>query len=680
MPSSLRIASFFTALFLYLSLGSANAEEQSPLDLAVAGVKPALVRIHVVETYYREGRELKYEASGSGAVISAEGHVITNHHVAGHAKLITCTFSNKEEISAELVGTDPLTDIAVLKLTPDEPRSFPVAEFGDSDQVKVGDTVFAMGSPQSLSQSITQGIMSNTEMILPRWMNRFGGLELDGENVGALVRWFAHDAAIYGGNSGGPLVDVNGKIIGINEISLGLSGAIPGNLAKMVAETLIAKGSVERAWLGLDVQPMLKHSDIKNGVLVSGVIKDSPAHEGGIKSGDVLLAVGDTPVSVKFAEELPDFNLLITELELDSPIAVTVLRDGSEQSIEVTPRLREPQLPDEYEIKPWGITIRDLSVMLAKEMKRPHSNGVMITSVRPGGPVGSAKPTMNERDVIVGVGDQDISNVAEFVQATKALTKGADDPVEVLTRFERKTGEFVTVVEVGLEEINDPGLEVKKAWLPVETQVITRDIAKLMGDEAMSGFRVTHVYEESTAEQAGVEVGDLILAVDGTTLTATAPEHYEELEALIRQYRAGTETELTVVRDGDEKTLNVELVRAPKVEREMAKYRDDDFEFTVRDITFFDKSSEKWKQSQKGVMVHLVNPGGWAALGGLATNDLILDIDGNEVPDTDAIDSVMDAVHDAQAKAVVFRVRRGIHTLFIEIEPQWEAQTNKEST
>jgi len=650
MPSSFRLASFLSALLFSLTLSHApaQAQEPTPLDLAVAAVKPALVRIHVVETYYREGRELKYEASGSGVVITPEGHVITNHHVAGHAKLITCTFSNKEEISAELVGTDPLTDIAVLKLTPEEPRNFPVAEFGDSDKVRVGDTVFAMGSPQSLSQSVTQGIISNNEMILPSWMNRFGGLELDGENVGALVRWLAHDAAIYGGNSGGPLVDTQGKIIGINEISLGLSGAIPGNLAKMVAETLMEKGEIDRAWLGLDVQPLLKHSERDTGVLVSGVIKDSPAHEGGVESGDILLAVGDTPVSVKFAEELPDFNLLITELPLDEPIGLTVLREGKEQTIEVTPRLREPQLPDEYEIKPWGITVRDLSVMLAKEMKRPDANGVMITSVRPGGPVGSAKPTMNDRDIIVGIGDRDIDTVAEFVEATRELTEGAEEPVEILTRFERKTGEFVTVVEVGLEEINDPGLEVKKAWLPVETQVITRDIARLMGDEEMSGFRVTHVYEESTAADAGIEVGDLILAVDGMKLTATAPEHYEELEALIRQYRAGTETELEIIREGVEQKLTVELMRAPKVEREMPKYRDDDFEFTVRDITFFDKSSEKWKQSQKGVIVHLVNPGGWAALGGLATNDLILDIDGNEVPDTDAIESVMEQVREEQ--------------------------------
>jgi len=641
------------------------------IDYAVGLVKPSLVRIHVVETYYREGRELKYEASGSGAVITAEGHVITNHHVAGHAKLIKCTFPDKEEISAELVGTDPLTDIAILKLTPETPREFAVARFGDSDTVRVGQAVLAMGSPQALSQSVTLGIISNTEMILPSWMSEGGGLELDGENVGALVRWLAHDAAIYGGNSGGPLVNLAGEIVGINEISLGLSGAIPGNLAKQVAETLIAHGRVDRAWLGLDVQPLLKHAGEDEGVLVSGVVKDSPADAAGILSGDILLSVGETPVNVKFDEQLPDYNLLITQLPIGEPVSMRLRRGGAEMEVTATPKLREPQEPEEFELKQWGITVRDLSEMMAKELKRPDAKGVLITSVRPGGPVGSAKPTLNEGDVITGAGELEVASVAELIEATHTLTKDATGPTSVLTRFERKTGAFVTVVNVGVEEITDPGLEVKKAWLPVETQVITRDIAKLLGDEAMTGFRVTRVFEESTAEAAGIEVGDLILGLDGENLTASAPEHYEELEALVRQYRAGSSVSLQMRRGGEDRTVEVELVRAPPVEREMKKYRDDDFEFTARDITFFDKSSEKWAQSQKGVIVHQVNPGGWAALGGLANGDLIVQVGDSVVADVVEIGAAMDGVRERKEKAVVFKVMRGIHTRYIEIEPKW---------
>ncbi|PYJ02812.1 MAG: hypothetical protein DME25_15050, partial [Verrucomicrobia bacterium] len=218
---------------------------------------------------------------GSGVIISQEGHLITNHHVAGHGTRFFCTLANREDLEAELVGTDPLTDIAVIKLKPGTATVFPVAVFGDSSQVRVGDHVLAMGSPMALSQSVTLGIISNNEMVMPRFFGPFGRMKLDGEDVGLLVRWFGHDAAIYGGNSGGPLVNLRGEIIGINEISLGLGGAIPGNLARSVAEQLIAKGKVQRSLLGIEVQPLFKHTRDTRGVLVSGVLPASPAAAAG---------------------------------------------------------------------------------------------------------------------------------------------------------------------------------------------------------------------------------------------------------------------------------------------------------------------------------------------------------------------------------------------------------------
>src|SRR5439155_18499157 len=186
------------------------------------------------------------------------------------------TWWDREEIEAELVGTDPLTDISVLKLKPGQPREFAAASFGDSSKIKVGDTVLAIGSPMALSQSVTLGIISNVEMIMPRLFGTFGRFRLDGEDVGALVRWIGHDASIYGGNSGGPLVNLRGEIIGINEIRFGLSGAIPGSLAHQIADEIIATGKVRRAWPGVDVQPLFKHPKAQRGGLISGVITDSP--------------------------------------------------------------------------------------------------------------------------------------------------------------------------------------------------------------------------------------------------------------------------------------------------------------------------------------------------------------------------------------------------------------------
>ncbi len=643
------------------------------VERAVGLVKPALVRIHVVDTFYREGREMKSEASGSGVVITPEGHVVTNHHVAGHAKQLKCTFADKSEYNADLIGSDPLTDIAVIKIQAPAGQVFPVASFGDSSAVRTGDNVLAMGSPLALSQSVTLGIVSNTEMIMPEWIQRYGGMRQDGENVGALVRWLGHDAAIYGGNSGGPLVDIKGAIIGINEIALGLSGAIPGNLAREVAGELMASGKVRRAWLGIEVQPRLKHdAGQSKGVLVGGVLPDSPAQQAGLQSGDVLLSLAGEPVDVQFEEQLPDFNRRTSTLPIGQPVELTVIRGGAETKLTVTPIERAPHELKEYELKEWGLTVRDLSYIIAKEMKRPNTDGVLVTSVRPGGPAGASKPAISPDDVLVSVDGKPIKSVADIKAATLEIkTKVADGTVPVLTGFERKTGQFVTVVKVGVTDLTDPGLEVKKAWLPVETQVITRDIAEHLGGD-IKGFRVTRVFAGSSAEKAGLKVGDLILAVDSEPLTASAPEHYEELPALIRQYPVGTKVELSVRREAENLKVPVELVRAPELEREMKKYRDDNFEFTVRDITFFDKATEQWKDDQLGVLVDQVNPGGWASLGMLNAADLILEVNGQAVHNVEVMEGVMKDIGVKHPVAITLKVRRGIHTLYIELEPQWE--------
>src|SRR6476619_6720513 len=268
------------------------SSQPAAVDVALSKVAPSLVRIHVVSVEFQEGREIKREAAGSGTIISADGHVLTNHHVAGKTRAIICTLATREEIPAELVGTDPLSDIAILKLKPPKPRTFPVAHFGDSTKLKVGERVLALGSPLALSQSVTLSVASTTEMIMPGMFWPFNRMTLDGEDVGSIVRWIGHDAPIFGGNSGGPLVNMSGEIVGVNEISLGLAGAIPADLAREVAEAIIKDGRVKRSWIGLEVQPLLKIYKGDKGGLVGGTIEGSPAEKAGFASGDILLSIG----------------------------------------------------------------------------------------------------------------------------------------------------------------------------------------------------------------------------------------------------------------------------------------------------------------------------------------------------------------------------------------------------
>lgn len=641
---------------------------------AVNLVTPALVRIDVVEAYYRDGREMKSEASGSGVVITPEGHVITNHHVAGHAKQLKCVFADKSEYEAELVGTDPLTDISIILLKTEEEKTFPVASWGDSSAVRVGDHIMAMGSPLALSQSVTLGIISNTEMTMPEWMNRDGGLTIDGEDVGALVRWLAHDAQIFGGNSGGPLVNLKGEVIGINEIRLGLSGAIPINLARAVAEEIIRTGKVQRAWVGLNVQPRLKSDGHKTGALVSTVISGSPADKAGLRSGDLLLDVNGTAIDIQFLVQLPDFNLLIASLPIGENAVFTLEREGQAQTLNVTPIERETYELRQFEQLYWGITVRDISFMMAKEMKRENTDGVLVTSVQSGGPAGDALPPLSQGDVIVEVGGKPVKDVAAFREITNELMANGTAPRPVLATFERKNDRLVSVVKIGIRPLSDPGMEVKKAWLPLEYQVITRDIAESLGQPEMTGFRVTQVYANSTAAQAGIQVGDLILSVDGEPMTAASPEHHEELAALIRQYTAGDTVELSIKRAENDLKIPVALAEAPKLAREMKKYQDEIFEFTARDITFFDRASEKWDREQTGVLIEQVKPGGWAALGGLSTSDLIVDIDHGPVNTVDEVRDKMKAITDSAQEYVVFKIRRGIRLLYLELEPKWDSK------
>jgi len=671
-----RFAVFIGIIALSITtLGSSTAfgadEVQRTVNKAVDTLKPALVRIHVVSTDDRDGREVKEEAFGSGVIISPDGYVITNHHVAGHAKMITCTMWDKTEIEAKLIGSDALTDIAVIQLLPTEKRTFEVAKFGDSSKVRVGERVLAMGCPLALSQSVTMGIVSNTEMVMPPIM--MGALTMDGEDVAALVRWIGHDATINPGNSGGPLVNLQGEIIGINEIEMGLGGAIPGNLAHDVAEQLIKDKKIKRSWMGFTVQPLLKSSNYKAGVLVSTTIPGSPAGNAGLKTGDILIRLAGKDVTVRFPEERPIFNQYSMSLPIGKEVEAVVIRDGKEKVFKLTPAERPDAQARAEEFTDWGITASNITLIAAKESKRPRTNGALVTSVRPGGPAGIAKPEITEGDIIVTVAGKSVESITELRKITKEAIDGNPIPVAVLVVFDRDQKQFLSVVRIGLKEIKDPGLEVAKAWLPVNTQVVTTDIAKMLNLGDVSGVRITQVYVDSAAEKAGLKVGDIITAIDGLPVSASQPEDTEVFPAMIRQYKIGNTAELSILRDGKETKISVKLPQSPKLPREMKKYQDINFDFTVRDIAFLDRANANWSASQSGVLVESVGQGGWAALGRLMGGDLIIAVDDKPIQDVASMQKVMDDITTRKPKSVVFEVQRGIGQHFVEIEPYWKA-------
>jgi serine protease Do len=650
-------------------VGPAPASSQSaPIDAALAKVAPSLVRIHVVTVDYQDGREVKRQAAGSGTIITPEGHVITNHHVAGRTRTIICTLASREEVPAELVGTDPLSDIAVLKLKPRTPTVYPAAQFGDASSLKVGDRVLALGSPLALSQSVTMGIVSNTEMILPGLFWPFNRMTLDGEDVGSIVRWIGHDAPIFGGNSGGPLVNMQGAIVGINEISLGLAGAIPSDLAREVSSAIIREGRVRRSWIGLEVQPLLKGAGQARGALVSGAIEGSPAARAGFEAGDILIRLGARDVDVRFAEELPLFNQYVMRLPRGTPVQAVVLRGGSRRTMSVVPDDRESVEAPIVELNALGVTASNLTSWAAKELRRADRTGVRLRGLRAGGAADEARPPMANDDVIVSVDGKPVKTVDDLTAIVNHLAQSEDAPAKALVGFDRGTERLLTVVEIGRAGLQDPGLEARKAWVPITVQVLTHDLAEKLGLGERTGVRVTRVLDPST----GLQVGDVITTIDGDEIQASQPSDADVFAAMIRQYKIGSSVKLSILRGQAPRDVTVRLGTSPRLAREMKKYEDPNFEFRVRDIAPGDRHETGLAEGQPGVLVETVREGGWAALGHLADGDVVLAIDGQPAADVAAVQAKMEAIGKAKPSSVVLKVKRGIRTFFVELETGWK--------
>lgn len=655
-------------------LASATPPElsQEVIQQIVTKVKPSLVRIHVVEAVPEEGREAKQESFGSGIIVSADGYVVTNHHVAGNARWLSCTLANKEEVDAKLIGTDPLSDIALIKLSPSKSGPYPFVSWGDSSKLQVGNPVLAMGSPLAFSQSVTAGIISNTELILP---SGFGGMTLDGEDVGSIVRWIGHDAQILPGNSGGPLINLTGEIIGINEIKVGLSGAIPGNLARIVVQQLMTQGKVTRSYTGIDVQPRLRGDTTgpEGGVLVGGILPGSPAAKAALQPGDLLLSVNDVPLAARYPEQVPLVNLELSRLPVGKPVTLKVMRKGAPMNIKLTPSLRDPAQVRSVEVKGWGLTTTDITPVMALEQRLPTTEGAIITSTLTGGPAADAQPALQEGDVILSVNGKKITNTKSLLEMTPRLTKNEDSESPVVVEVRREGERLVTVVNVFKQSGEDTSIEVSKAWLPVRVQVLTPALTKALNLPASTkGVRVTQIFTEADpAVTSKLKVGDVITKLDGLEIEATQPEETDVFYGMIRQYKIGTPAKIALFRDGKPMNATVTLPRAPKQERELSRHSDDNFGLTVRSVSYQDRAAKTALPGENGAVVVGTSRGGWASLAGLKAGDIIRAIGGVKVTDGEGASKMLKGLEQQRPRFVTFFVSRGVHTMYLEVQTDW---------
>ena len=344
----------------------------------------------------------------------------------------------------------------------------------------------------------------------------------------------------------------------MNEVGIGsLGGAIPGNLADRVAKEIIEHGEVRRSWIGVAAQPLLKKMAGEKGILVGGIVDGSPAEEAGIQAGDVITAFDGEEVHAFSSEDIPPFNGLVFATPIGSEVEIKGRRGRGEEKVwKVTTDTREGRVGQPKELRNWGITARDFTRISALEKRRPDKNGVLVESILAGGPAKEAKPDVRPGDVIVKLGEEAITSIASLRSATHELVDGKDEPQPVLVTYERGGQQLLTVVKVGPEEDRPKPRQSEKAWLGIDTQVLSPELAegaRPQGQERACASPASTT--EPPAEEAGLEVGDVLLKLDGQVIKASRQEDSAVFANLIRQYDSDSEIELDLRRDGKKKTV-----------------------------------------------------------------------------------------------------------------------------
>lgn len=360
----------------------------------------------------RKQEEKPEIAGGSGVIVQADGTILTNNHVIKDATKITVVLNDGREFEANILGTDPDTDLAILKI---DESNLPFLELGNSDALEIGNLVFAIGSPFALEASLTHGVVS--------------ALQRRDLGITSFDNFIQTDAAINPGNSGGPLLNTKGEVIGINTAIFSRSGgymgigfAIPSNIVSHVMDQILSNGSVQRAYLGIMLQPIDKELSkalaLKNqdGILVAKVEKDSPAEKAGLKEGDIIIEIN--------REKIKSAGQFRTQVALKDPgtkVQLTVLRNNKSVKLDVT--LGQTEEKTEKLLDKLGMQIENLTPNLARKLgQSPDTEGVVITRIEPNSPAEKAgiKPYFLITGVLQGWGlVQKIDNTNDLMEVLK---------------------------------------------------------------------------------------------------------------------------------------------------------------------------------------------------------------------------------------------------------------------
>jgi len=363
----------------------------------------------------RSPQDRTVQGAGSGVIISKDGYILTNNHVVEGAKELTVTLADKGEFKAQVIGRDPKTDIAIVKI--DAGKNLPAASIGDSDQIKVGDWVLAIGNPFGLSHTVTSGIVSAKGRVI---------------GAGPYDDFIQTDASINPGNSGGPLFNMKGEVIGINTAIIpdgqGIGFAIPVNTAKSLIPQLEADGEVTRGYLGVNIQSInpdlskaLKMEQSK-GTLVAEVVPGGPADKAGIKAGDVIVSFDSKPV-----RDSHDLPAMVAATAIGREVPITLVRNGKKIEIAAViaklesgdSRLAESRPPAQGK---WGLQLQDLNPETARQLGIKADHGAVVAGVQSGSPADRA--FIQPGDVILEVNRQAVKSVNDLKEKIATANDG----------------------------------------------------------------------------------------------------------------------------------------------------------------------------------------------------------------------------------------------------------------
>jgi len=396
-------------------------------------VFPAVVYIKTLRESTEEGEKRRFEVGGSGVIISPGGELLTNWHVVEKAVRVRCLLFDGRAIEAEVLGTDKDTDLALLKLKLSEGQSVPCAALGDSGGLRQGDFVMALGAPWGLSRSVSIGIIACTQRYL--------------EGASQYSLWLQTDASISPGNSGGPLVNTSGEIVGITTLGALFGGdlafAIPSDTIRVLIPQLREHGKVNWSWSGLRLQPLrdFEHDvyfDATAGVMVAGTEPQSPARRAGLLPRDRILKINAKPVTVTTWEEMPDFRCQLGLLPKGREATFEIARNDKTLTITLKPRAKGKVEGEELECKRWDLSVKTINRFDNPELYFQRKKGVFIFGIKY--PGNAASSGLQRQDIILKINGKQI----ETLDDVKTIHK------QTLDNIDNKTKVNFTVLRDGL--------------------------------------------------------------------------------------------------------------------------------------------------------------------------------------------------------------------------------------